>query len=72
LRLLLGGIAARVLTVVGKAEPFRKESGKAAFATQEFGAFGTAGRNIIFSDGAENIDLALIKRTHIGNDSRNS
>ncbi len=37
-----------------------------AFARQSFGAFGTAGRNIIFADGAENLDLAVIKRTHFG------
>ena len=38
----------------------------AAFARQSFGSFGTAGRNIIFADGAENLDLAVIKRTHFG------
>ncbi len=36
----------------------------AAFARQSFGAFGTAGRNLVFADGAENLDLAVIKRTH--------
>jgi len=37
-----------------------------AFARQSFGAFGTAGRNIIFADGARNLDLAVIKRTQFG------
>jgi len=37
-----------------------------AFARQSFGAFGTTGRNIIFADGAQNLDLAVIKRTHFG------
>ena len=37
-----------------------------AFARQPFGAFGTAGRNIIFADGTQNLDLAVIKRTHFG------
>jgi hypothetical protein len=40
-----------------------------AFARQQFGGFGTAGRNILFADGAENIDLALIKQTQLGDDS---
>ncbi len=40
-----------------------------AFAQQAFGEFGTAGRNIIFADGAQNLDLAVIKRTHFGPDS---
>jgi hypothetical protein len=36
------------------------------FARQSFGAFGTAGRNIIFAEGAQNLDLAVIKRTQFG------
>lgn len=39
-----------------------------AFRRQSFGSFGTAGRNIIFADGAQNLDLAVIKRTHFGTD----
>ena len=39
-----------------------------AFSRQSFGSFGTAGRNIIFADGAQNLDLAIIKRTHFGRD----
>jgi len=41
-----------------------------AFARQSFGSFGTAGRNIIFADGTENLDLAVIKRTHFGTELR--
>ena len=41
-----------------------------AFAQQTFGAFGTAGRNIILGDGAQNLDLAVIKRTDFGGDGR--
>jgi hypothetical protein len=33
-----------------------------AFQRQPFGSFGNAGRNVIFADGAENLDVAVIKR----------
>lgn len=39
---------------------------RSAFAKQPLGKFGGAGRNIIFADGTQNLDLALIKRVYLG------
>ena len=40
-----------------------------AFSRQPFGSFGNAGRNLVFADGAENLDVALIKKIQLGDNS---
>jgi hypothetical protein len=39
---------------------------RSAFARQPLGTFGSAGRNIVFADGTQNLDLAVIKKTYFG------
>ena len=39
---------------------------RSAFARQPLGTFGSAGRNIVFADGTQNLDLAVIKRAYFG------
>ena len=39
---------------------------RSAFARQPPGTFGSAGRNIVFADGTQNLDVALIKRADFG------
>lgn len=39
---------------------------RSAFARQLPGTFGSAGRNIVFTDGTQNLDVALIKRAYFG------
>jgi hypothetical protein len=39
---------------------------RSAFARQLPGTFGSAGRNIVFADGTQNLDVAVIKRAYFG------
>ena len=39
---------------------------RSAFARQLPGTFGSAGRNIVFADGMQNLDVAVIKRAYFG------
>jgi hypothetical protein len=43
----------------------------AAFVRQPAGTFGSAGRNILFADGAESLDLAVVKHSHFGDPTTN-
>jgi hypothetical protein len=43
-----------------------------AFQRQAFGSFGSAGRNVVFADGAENLDVAVIKRIPLSDSASRS